>query len=251
MSVSLSLPAGSRDPFRADRTGRFHVGMAWLALGVAVVGFLPTFFLPLARGAFGAPPVVYAHGALLFAWLVLYVVQVTLVRRRRTHAHRRLGVAALALAPAIVGSGIAVGVFAMRRDVAAGGGEAAVSSLVGVVTALLIFGALVAAALLYRRRSDFHKRLMLLATISILWPATFRFRHFFPSVPHPEIVFALILPDALVLAAMLRDRLAVGRVHPVYLLAGLGLIAEHVTEAALFDTPGWRAVAHRLADVLP
>jgi len=245
------LPAAAGAAFRADRGSRFYVGMAWLALGVALVGFAPTFFLPLARGTFSAPWVVYAHGALLFAWLALFAAQAALVRGQRVSEHRRLGTLALALVPAIVVSGLAVGAFAMRRDAAAGGGEPAVSSIVGVVTALLIYAALVAAALALRGRTDVHKRLMLLATVAILWPATFRFRHFFPSVPHPEIVFAIALPDALVLVAMLRDRLVVGRVHPVYLLAGGALIAEHLTEAALFDTPGWRLLAHRLADLLP
>ena len=239
------------DPFRADRTSRFYVGMAWLALAVALAGFLPTFFLPLARGAFSAPPVVYLHGALLFAWLVLFTTQTMLIRWQRPSAHRRTGYLAVVLVPCIVVSGIAVGVFAMKRDVAAGGGETAVSSLVGTVTALLLYAALVAAALWYRRRPDYHKRLMLLATLSILWPAWFRFRHYFPSVPHPEIVFAIVFPDSLILAAMIRDQLAVGRVHRVYVVAGLALIAEHVVEAILFDTPAWRVVAHRLAEWLP
>ncbi len=241
----------TRDPFRDDRASRFYVGMAWLALAVALAGFLPTFFLPLARGAFSAPPVVYLHGALLFAWLVLFATQATLIRRQRPSVHRRTGWLAVALVPCIVASGIAVGVFAMKRDVAAGGGETAVSSLVGTVTALLLYAALVAAALWYRRQTDYHKRLMLLATLSILWPAWFRFRHYFPSVPHPEIVFAIVFPDSLILVAMIRDKLAVGRVHRVYVVAGLALIAEHVVEAILFDTPAWRAVAHRLAGLFP
>lgn len=241
----------TRDPFRADLAGRFYIGTACLALVVALAGFLPTFFLPLVRGAFSAPLVVYLHGALLFAWLILFATQATLIRRQRPSAHRRMGWVAVALVPCIVVSGIAVGVSAMKRDVAAGGGETAVSSLVGTVTALLLYAALAAAALWYRRRPDYHKRLMLLATLSILWPAWFRFRHYFPSVPHPEIVFAIVFPDSLILAAMIRDRLAVGRVHPVYLVAGLALIAEHVVEAILFDTPAWRAVAHWLAGMFP
>lgn len=241
----------THDPFRADRASRFYVGMAWLALVVALAGFLPTFFLPLARGAFSAPPVVYLHGVLLFAWLVLFAAQATLVRRQRASVHRRAGWVAVALVPCIVASGIAVGLFAMKRDVAAGGGETAVSSIVGTVTAMLLYAALVAAALWYRRRPGYHKRLMLLATLSILWPAWFRFRHYFPSVPHPEIVFAIVFPDSLILLAMIRDRLAVGRIHPVYLVAGVALIAEHLVEAILFDTPAWRVVAHRLAESLP
>lgn len=48
-----------------------------------------------------------------------------------------------------------------------------------------MFTGLVAAGLINRRRPEVHKRLMLLATLLILWPAWFRFRHFFPGVPRP------------------------------------------------------------------
>jgi hypothetical protein len=248
--ASRSTSRSTAERFRADRDSRWYVAMAWLAFAVVFVGFLPTFILPLARGTFRAPGIVYAHAALVLAWLVLFAVQATLIRGARIRAHRRTGSLALGLVPGIVATGIDVGVWAMRRDVAAGGGATAVSGLLGTVTSLLLFGLLVAAGLAYRRRPDMHKRLMLLATLSILWPAWFRFRHHFPSVPHPDIVFAIVFPDLWILLAMLRDRLAVGRVHPVYLVAGLGLIAEQVAEAIWFDTPGWRAIANRLADLL-
>ena len=46
-----------------------------------------------------------------------------------------------------------------------------------------MFVALAIAAVLLRRRPDWHKRLMLLATMVVLWPAFFRFRHLMPFVP--------------------------------------------------------------------
>jgi hypothetical protein len=39
-------------------------------------------------------------------------------------------------------------------------------------------------------------------------------------------------------------------VHPVTLWAGGALVADHVVETLLFDTPAWRAVASALAAVL-
>lgn len=91
---------------------------------------------------------------------------------------------------------------------------------------------------------------MLLATIAVLWPAWFRFRHFFPSVPFPEVVFAIVAADSLVLLAMWHDWRTTGRVHPVYAWVGTALIADHVIESALFDSAGWRVVAHGLAEAL-
>ena len=51
----------------------------------------------------------------------------------------------------------------------------------------MMFAILVAAAIVYRRRPEFHKRLMLLAMIAIIWPAFFRFRHYFPQSLIPKL----------------------------------------------------------------
>ena len=57
---------------------------------------------------------------------------------------------------------------------------------------------------------------------------------------------SLIAADLPILIAMARDRIRFGRVHPAYLTAGLGLIAEQTFETFAFDSPGWRAVAQWL-----
>ena len=62
----------------------------------------------------------------------------------------------------------------------------------------------------------------------------------------PEIWFALVLADAWILVAMLRDRIARGAVHPVLKWGGLAVIAEQSLEVLLFDSPPWRAAAHAI-----
>ena len=51
----------------------------------------------------------------------------------------------------------------------------------------------------------------------------------------------------MILLAMLWEKLTIGRVHVVYLTAGLALIAENVTEVSLFDSRGWRVLGNWLA----
>ncbi|MBX3480825.1 MAG: hypothetical protein KF842_10510 [Caulobacter sp.] len=62
-------------------------------------------------------------------------------------------------------------------------------------------------------------------------------------MPRPDLWFGVVCADSLTLLAMLRDRLVLGRVHPVYLWVGTAVIAETATEALLFDSAGWRVVA--------
>ena len=62
-------------------------------------------------------------------------------------------------------------------------------------------------------------------------------------MPRPDLWFGVVCADSLIVLAMLRDRPALGRVHPVYLWVGTAVIVETVTEALLFDSAGWRVVA--------
>lgn len=239
----------TRTRTREPRT-RFFIAMAWLAIAVAVIGFSKTFFLPLARGTFEPLPTAYVHAVMLFGWVVLFALQASLIGARAHAMHRKLGWLGLALAIGVAWSTVAIGVEGMHKDLANGLGTIATSGLLGLCLSMLGFVALVSAAVHFRRRPDVHKRLMLLATIAVLWPAWFRFRHFFPSVPFPEWVFAIIAADSLVLVAMWHDWRTHGRIHPVYAWVGTALITDHVTETLLFDRPAWRALGQWLAAAL-
>jgi len=213
-----------------DRGTRFYRSAALLAIGVAIAGFFLTYLRPMAEGRFAGPGEAHLHGALLASWLVLVTVQAFLLP-----GHRKLGWLALALAPAVATSTVAIGVAATRRDLA----EGVVLGMAGNVTAPLLFLGLVLGAIAMRKRPQWHKRLMLIATVVMLWPAWFRWRHFLPWVQHPDIVLGLIVADLPIAVAMVRDRLRFGAVHPAYWRVGLPVIAEQTFEALAFGTPVW------------
>ncbi len=212
------------------------LGTAFLA--IAVAGFSTTFFFPLARGMFSAPLVVYVHGAMLFGWLALFIMQSTLIRARAHDIHRRFGWAGAVLAAGIVVSGVLVGLYATRRDLAATGEDWPYGGFVNIVIEMMVFGLLVGAAVLSRRQPEHHKRYLVLATISALGPAWFRFRHFMPFVPNPVVTFSLVA-DAVLLIVAARDWRVLGRVHPVYVWAGGTMVAIHLIELAAADGQLW------------
>jgi hypothetical protein len=131
----------------------------------------------------------------------------------------------------------------VKRDLANGGGDTAISSILGMVTTGLIFGSLVVAGYVYRKKSRVHKRLLLLATIFLLWPAWFRFRHYFPSVPRPDIWFGVVLSDSLIVLALIVDKYTYGKIHPTLLYVGLLIIIENFIEVLAFDSGPWRVIA--------
>lgn len=229
------------------RRSKYFLTASLIALAIAIVGFLKTFFMPSIRGEFEAPPVIYIHGGFLFLWTVFLVIQTILIKKKKVKFHMLLGFWSLALVAGVMVSTMATGVYVMKRDLALGQGEIATSGLVGPFTTPTVFAIFVAAGIYYRKKPEIHKRLMLLATIAIIWPAFFRFRNYFPSVPNPEIIFGVLLPNCMTLIAMLWEKVTIKRIHPVYLTAGLALFAESLFETYFFDSPGWRVVAHWLA----
>jgi hypothetical protein len=145
----------------------------------------------------------------------------------------------------VIVSGVLVGLFATRRDLAAGAGTFALGQLVNILIEMLLFGSLVAAAIELRRDSESHKRLLLLATISVIGPAWLRFRHIFPSVGNPFIVFSPIADSVLVIAVV-RDLIVYKRVHPAYIWAGGTMVAVHMAELFASESQIWLHTARWL-----
>ena len=220
--------------WRSDRRSTFYRACAWGALGVASAGFFLTYTLPMSRGSFDGPSWSHVHGALLTGWLLLTIVQTQLVASS-FGLHRRLGWVAVILVPAIAVSTVAIGLEATRRDLAAG----ATTGMAGNVTAPLAFCALVAAAIALRRRPQWHKRLILIASVVIIWPAWFRWRHFLPWVPRPELTFAVLATNLIILVAMVRDRWRFGAVHPVYIWIGVPVVLWQLAETLAFGSEAW------------
>jgi len=218
-------------------TRRFHTGMAIAFLVTSLVGFAPTYYL---KGLTQAPvlsPLVHVHAAVFTGWLVLLLVQSALVAAHRVDLHKRLGMGGAALAALMVPLGVFTAVEAARVGRAAPGLEP-VELMVFPIGSILMFGAFVAAAVWNRRRPELHRRLLLLATVSITTPAIARLP-FVGLRPVP----ALLLSTLFVVAGALHDYRTRGRVHPLYVWGGLVILASGPARFALSQTNAWHSVA--------
>ncbi|MFL5542577.1 MAG: hypothetical protein ACJ8J0_26560 [Longimicrobiaceae bacterium] len=219
----------------------FYSGMAFAVAALVVVGFSPTFFL---RSYFGGPeltPLRIAHGSAFTAWVALFVVQTLLVATRRTPVHRRLGVAGAVLAVAMVGLGVALAISAARAGRAPPGQEPRAFLAIPLFD-LATFAPLVAAAIWFRGRPETHKRLMLLATLSILGAAAGRLP---PAAVYGPLFFFGVV-DVLVLAGPVYDLATRRRVHPAYVWGGLLIILSQPLRLVLSGTAAWLAFAGML-----
>ncbi|MEZ5927521.1 MAG: hypothetical protein R3C55_03440 [Parvularculaceae bacterium] len=232
------------------RRSPFFVLAGVFVIAIAMIGFSKTFFLPVSRGSFSPPPAIWIHAALMFCWIFLFLTQTILISTRNVRLHMRLGLGGAILAATIVPFGFAAGLSILGRDIGLMGVDAAYSAFLPTIIEPLLFGALVASAIALRRRPDFHKRLMLLATLSILGPAWFRFRHFFPSVENPLVVFGFWLAITPMVGAALWDALKERRIHPVYLTALPMLLAVYVVEVWGGGHPAFIAASKAVAGLL-
>jgi hypothetical protein len=222
----------------------YYTVMGCVALLAVCVGFGRTYAIPLARRTFDAPAVVHVHGAFAMAWVLLFIIQPLLLRWRRLRWHRQIGMLGLPLAIGVMVTMIPAGFFQATRDAQAGAGPTGISGILGVFTSGALFVGLVIAGIVARRNREAHARWLLLATLVMLWPAWFRFRHYFPLVPRPDIWFAVILAYLWIPVAAIRDRLVRGSVHPVIAWGGSFVILEQSLEVVAFDSPWWRSAAH-------
>lgn len=229
----------------------FYVVMGLIALFAVIGGFATTFILPVSRGTFKAPFVVYLHGALALSWVLLFLFQSLLLHYYPFKFHRAVGKLGLFIAVAAAITLIPVGKYQVDKDFANGLGETAKSTILGMFTSGILFLSLVFAGIYFRKKPQIHKRLLLLATLFFIWPAWFRFRHYFPSVPRPDFWFGVVLSDLFILAAMVREKIAFHKIHPALLYTGSFIIIENVIEVMLFDTYYWRIISNEILEFFP
>jgi hypothetical protein len=186
------------------------------------------------------------HGALFSAWIVLFIAQTSLIAARQTNVHRRLGWTTAALAVAMVVVGTAAGIVSMRIQVEAGNVQPAQAFLTTPLFSMTMFAAFVAAAIALRRDVQSHKRLMLLATISILDAAVARLPF---EVFRTSSWAYLPATDILLAVAVLYDVASRRAVHPAYLWGGLLLVIEQALRIPVGETAAWQALASAIIGV--
>jgi len=226
-------------PAATDR--KFYTGMAIAMLFTALFGFSRTYFLGLisghARTITGRVPnaTVHLHALLFMSWLVLFIVQTSLVATHRVKVHRKLGYFGVVLAAAMIVVGGRTAIEAARLGAVPPGANPWNFTAIpfGDLTTFAIF---FLAAVLWRNDKDKHKRLMVLATACLMSAALVRWPGVLRIGPLLSYVLTLLFP----IAGIVYDRWSRGRVHAVYWW-GLALIVLGVpVRVALLGSPAWR-----------
>lgn len=245
-TATLSKSELQSRPGKYDRV--FYSTIAIVMAITVFAGFAPTYYSKLVSGGplttlshYPFNALLHVHGVLFTSWVILFIVQTALVASHRVAIHRRLGIAGGALAAGMVMVGTATAITAARR----GGGPPGVDPLAFLIVPLfdmLLFTTFISAALLLRRNKESHKRLMLLAYISIVVAAVARLPGLLPL--GPPVFFGLSF--LFLAAAVIYDFVSRKTVHKVYLWGGTALVLSVPLRLLISATPAWRSLAQFL-----
>jgi len=246
-------------PRRRPLVGKFYVTMAAIFVAIAFGGFFGTYWLQIARGTFTGSAMLHLHGLLFSLWTLFFLSQALLVANGKLKKHRAWGLLGISLATAMLFTGLAVAIQGLQARLDAGYGDAARAFTIVPVTAVLMFAGFVAAAVINLKRPEWHKRFMLVATVSLLQAAMARF--FFlaatgggpglrpglgPPQPIERTMIVGFLVELLIVAAIIHDRRSYGRVHPAYWWAFSVTMAVQLTRPLVGHTDAW----YRFTDFL-
>jgi hypothetical protein len=228
------------------REKRFYLIVAFVFVLTALFGFGRTYYLKMFTGA---PPLssylVEIHGAIMTAWVLLFVAQVYLIRSKNIKIHQKLGFAAIALGVLIVVVGFFTAIGAAKNgSPSSPPGVNRLSFMIVPMFDLVMFMILFGAAIYYRKRAANHKRLMLLTAINFMPPGIARF-----PIPGwlalgPIVFFGI--PTLILIFAVTYDRLQNGKFNKVFVYGSLLLFISYPLRLMLSGTDAWMSFAHWL-----
>jgi hypothetical protein len=237
-----SLPTHAKITSRR-REHLFYTGMAIAITSTVFAGFARTYYL---RPLFNKPPLMpllHLHGIVFTSWVVLFLTQTTLVAANRTDVHRRLGVVGAIIAVLMVVIGTTTAIIRAKQGAGPPGGPPPLVFLVIPLADMVVFASLVGAGLSFRRQADVHKRLMLLAMISLLAAAIARLPLDLLKAGPPAFFG---LTDLFIVPCLVYDLFERGRVHRATALGALVIVASQPLRLMIGGTDAWLAFARWL-----
>jgi hypothetical protein len=203
---------------------RFYFAAHLMLLLILLGGFSRTFYLRPMFSAHPLPPLLYVHGAALTLWFVLAALQAWWVQAGSLRRHRRNGYAVAAFAGLVVVMGLAVDLRLGGEISSPHDGEMIV--FWGNLFTLALFAAFVSLGVLFRKQPEVHKRLMLLASFSIVGPALARLADFSPGGPGARPLYGIIGLLLLFGSLLAYDLVVRRRPHPVSAVGALAILAS-------------------------
>jgi hypothetical protein len=226
--TAVSLPS-------LEQRERLFFLLMSLAIATTVVS---AFAIWMHRGisSFASPWLVHVHAISFMAWIAMYVTQNALVYQNNLALHRRVGRLGAMLGVWMVFVGLVLTPWTLSAHRSPPFFTAAYFLAMDWVN-IVTFGALLTAALSLRRQTDWHRRLMLSATVCVMAPACGRLLVLTAGGFTTADLVGMQL--AILAVAIVADLAMRGRVHGAYFwgagaLVGMGFAIEGLSRLGPF-----------------
>lgn len=233
--------------------------VAWAAL---VTGFGYEMVQMSRQGKLHFPLIVHIHAVAFVGWMLLFTLQLLLVRTKKLALHKKLGLVSFGLIPLMLLLGVLTAIITQRQLYGTPDGDLRFSSVQFGI--LLTFGGLAGAGLYLRKNYVAHKRLMLLATLVLTEPGFSRW--FTPKIAPlfgdyfwnyktlsegfgPFWAFETIPVLTLILALGVYDFATRKQLSKAYLWGVLFYLLVTVIEGILYYNDTWFTLMKRMIGV--
>jgi hypothetical protein len=235
------------------RERRFYCRMALFLVVIVLLGFGPSFYL---RGVVPSyprpnptlPPAVMLHGLAFTLWMAAFVAQTQLVSAGRRDVHMKLGAATVVLAALLVPIMYLTAVWGVARE----SHPPFIDGLNWTAVPLAVIPAfiyLVYEAWRRRREAQWHKRLMLGATILVVFGPGFSRIPLSPPIFWGFTIQLFVGLCLLFAPLFVWDRRTLGAIHPA---TWTGFVTGALAAAVpllLMATGDWAPIAQHLPGV--
>jgi hypothetical protein len=194
--------------------------------------------------------IVHIHVVVFIAWLVLFTLQILLVRTKNLALHKKWGLVSLGLIPLMIIFGVLAAFIVAKRDY--GTPNSDLHFICIQFGNLLMFSCLAGVGLYLRKNYVVHKRLMLLATLVLTEPGFSRliFRDGDFSSGYGCFWLVEVLPQlTLMLAIGVYDLVTRKQLHKAYVCGVLFFVLVTTIEVVLYFNDTWFILMKRMIGV--
>jgi hypothetical protein len=237
--MATAIPVVRVAPNRRGVEHAFYGTLIALIVATVFYGFAESYFL---AGVVTAPlpnKLIHIHGAVFSSWILFLVLESVLASTGKIAWHRAIGMYGFGIACAMVVLGTMAAMDTLAQHRTPEGFPQLVFFFGSISISLFSFPVLVLAAYLYRRQAQMHKRLIILATLTILPAAVMRWPIDAIS-RNPFGVSAVIYSFVVLMAAF--DLLTLHKIHKATLWGGLFLIVAREAAFPIGATHAWEVV---------
>lgn len=235
------------------RERRFYCRMALFLVVIVLLGFGPSFYL---RGVVPSyprpnptlPPAVMLHGLAFTLWMAAFVAQTQLVSAGRRDVHMKLGAATVVLAALLVPIMYLTAVWGVARE----SHPPFIDGLNWTAVPLAVIPAfiyLVYEAWRRRREAQWHKRLMLGATILVVFGPGFSRIPLSPPIFWGFTIQLFVGLCLLFAPLFVWDRRTLGAIHPATWTGFVTGALAAAVPLVLMATGVWAPIAQHLPGV--